>query len=602
MGVQKYGKQFPAGTSRLDMELWCLRHDKRADNEGGRLSSFDHFKNATDIIFNNPESTRKHVWHDWSEKNIKAFLGNREPKRFLGVAGASSGGKSNDAALFCIIMYLSGPTETLCVLTSTTLKTAGHRIWKAAREYWSQVEFFFNQQGAPIPGKAVHSQKEIRGLTKTGEFWDGSGLCVIAADKAAGEESGSKLKGMKAPEVPQIGGMFILVADELPDLSYNVVSIAYSNLINNPQFVMIALGNPDLKLDSFGRFCTPKDGWPSVKGKLEWDTLRGRVICYNNEENPRVIEEDDLTPAQKKNHIPKCHWMPGRAEMQAAERDFGRNSRKYCGMYLGSWSDEKDAGCVYSETELMGSEDNVDWDNDSPRHFASGLDSSFTTGGDRSVAVEGICGRVKGQKVLLVTGYKVFDMEDGVQLAPSHQIVQQWRDRSIEKLISPSATGFDNSGAGLAFGHIVDMEWSPTVKKINFGGAPSGRKYSLEGDTKLEFSNRVSELWIQPKQYFRHSQIRGLSPEIVQELVVRRYRDKGDGAKLCVERKTDYKSRTGSSPDLADAFCVLVDVCIQNGWLDSVEEKAIIQRAHSKFTENRKKFGFRTRKTKQLKF
>jgi hypothetical protein len=38
-----------------------------------------------------------------------------------------------------------------------------------------------------------------------------------------------------------------------------------------------------------------------------------------------------------------------------------------------------------------------------------------------------------------------------------------------------------------------------------------------------------------------------------------------------VEEKTDMKKRLGKSPDLADTFCILVEVAILNGFLDISE-------------------------------
>jgi hypothetical protein len=195
----KYGMEFPAGTTRLEQELWCMRHDTRGDYEGGRLSSFDHYKNAVDIIFNGKDSTRRHVWHEWGEYMIKEALAGREPQRFLGVAGSSSSGKSDAFGLYAIIMYLSAPTETLCLLTSTTIEMAKLRIWKSVREYWSQVEHYFKQQGAETPGKAVHSKCVIRGVDVSGEITDTCGLRLVAADKQKGEEATSKVMGAKAP-------------------------------------------------------------------------------------------------------------------------------------------------------------------------------------------------------------------------------------------------------------------------------------------------------------------------------------------------------------------------------------------------------------------
>lgn len=623
--LKKYNRKWPPNVSALDIELFCLRHDPRGDWEDGRLDSFSHYKNAVDIIFNNKDSTRHHIWNEWGELMVREALSDREPKRFLGVAGASSGGKSDCFGLYAIIMYLSAPTETLCLLTSTTIEMAKGRIWKAVKEYWSQVEYYFDQKGAISPGKSVHSKCVIRGLDAQGEITDASGLRLVAADKQKGEEATSKVMGAKAPsntalsDDPDVvarkiagalapgGGLCLLIADELPDLSANLLTVAYTNLINNPKFQMIALGNPNLKLDPFGKFCEPTDGWTSVAHEpSSWLTPRGKVIRLDAEISPRIKEEQNWDAKDRAKKSPKCFWMPSQAVMDAAKETYTATSRYYYRMYKAMWCSDKAPNAIYSESELMKASgtDEPEWDNPEQLTRICGLDSAFTSGGDRSPSIEALCGRVKGAWHLHIVCINEIPIDDTRDMAPSHQIVINWRNMSVDRGISPQCAGFDNSGAGIAFGHIVDMEWSPKVKKIEFGGSPSGRVISLNGDTKLEFANRVSELWVQPKPYIRQSQISGLPSSVMEELVAREYDENQSGHKLKIEAKKKMRTRTGKSPDLADSFVVLVDVAIQNRLLDSQEQKAILTRAQSEFRGKRKRFGMSStgRKSKKLKF
>lgn len=572
------------------------------------MSSFDHMKAAIDIIFNNPDSTRKFIWNPWAEREIKEFLqcpdeklreykerieaarckaspkitqgdpivyNKREDKFFLGVAGCASAGKSDPIAMAGIMMYLSNPTETLVLCTSTTVEMAKLRIWKAVREYWNQVENYFKSQNKPPPGKAVHSKCVIRGYDASGEISDITGLRLVAADKKKGEEATSGLMGAKVPGK----GLLLLIADELPDLAPNILTVAYTNLINNYQFWMVGIGNPNLKRDPFGKFCEPRDGWDSVKHEPdEWFTERGKVIRLDARRNPNLDRTDN-----------KYFWMPTQASIDACAKQYGENSRYYYRMFVGMWASDKAPNAIYSESELLPSctEEEPKWDYP-PTLIGVGLDSSFTSGGDRSVNVPGKFGVVNGKKHLHVLPYETLDIEDKKGLSPSHQIAQAWIHGCKTKGVPPRAAGFDNSGAGKSFGHIIDMDWSPNTKKIEFGGKASGRPYILDGDTQEEFYNRVSELWIQPKTYFRAGQITGMSPDIVDELVERQLHDTYSGAKLRVEEKKKMKGRIGKSPDLADGFVILVEVGIQNGWLDSVEQKTILKRADAVFQEKRK--------------
>ena len=606
-----YGLALDPNSSALNVELFCLRHDQRKDGEGGRLTSFEHYRNAVDLIFNNEGSIRRHVWSEESVKLATEFLGGRDPKMFLGVAGNSSSGKSDSLGLFCIVMYLSSPLDTLCVLTSTTLEMAKQRVWKAVREYWNQVERYFKSIGSKVPGNPVHSKGRIRGLDHSGEYCDATGLVLVAADKQKGDEATSKLMGAKAPGQ----GLLILGADELPDLSPNILVVAYTNLINNYQFWMYGLGNPNLKLDAHGKFCEPKAGWESISdAPMEWETERGKCIRFDAELSSRIREEESFTPLQlRKGRKTKYFWQPSRKVIDACAKQYGRSSRYFKRMYEAIWSNAKSINAIYSENELLraSSSDEPAWDNASAVVPISGLDCSYTSGGDRSVAVWGICGTVGGVKHLHVTGDSLIIIDDKKELAPAFQVASQWRRECIKRGVRPKAGGYDASGTGVAFKSIMEMEWSTEVRGINFGGAPTDRVHRLDGVSKEDFANRVSELWIQPKEYIRgsrdgegefHSQITGLTPEIIEELVNRQYDDQGEGRKLKVEKKRIMKMRTGKSPDLADSFVILLEVAIMNGWLDSAEQKQVLRDVNRRWTQQKKKLKFKARSGRNLRF
>jgi len=602
MPTVQYGKSFPDSMSKLDIELWCLRHDKRKDYEGGRLSSFDHFKNIVDMVWNRKESVRKHVWHEWGEWFFKEALGQRESRRFLGVAGCGSSSKSDSAALYAIIMYLSAPMDTTVLLTSLTLETAKSRVWKCVKEYWSELERYFAENKALAPGKAVHSKCRIRGIDRGGGFTDETGLILVPADRQKGEDATSKLQGVKAPGK----GFMLLVADELTDLAQNVLTVAYTNLTYNYEFQMVALGNPNRKLDPFGRFCTPKKGWDSIADEPdEWETERGKVIRFNAEKSPRILEEESWPADQVGKKQPKCYWMPAQADLNAIARDYGAKSLYYYRNVKGMFCFDKSPNALYSEGELITASEQSPpaWDSPHSLVAVSGLDSSFTSGGDKSVNVIALCGLVNSKPHLHVIANETIDIDDKKHLAPSHQVVEAWKESCEKHGVAAKNAGFDGSGAGVSFGSIVQMAWSPQVIPILFGGKPSGRNMGLNSVTDEEYANRVSELWLQIKPLLREKQITGLTDRIVEDLISREYDKNMEQRKLKIEKKSETKKRINRSTDDADAFLIAVEVAIQNGLLDSIEEKTIIRREQTKWRQN--KSGLAARfgkfKTRQLR-
>ena len=85
----------------------------------------------------------------------------------------------------------------------------------------------------------------------------------------------------------------------------------------------------------------------------------------------------------------------------------------------------------------------------------------------------------------------------------------------------------------------------------------------------------MAQLWCQPKPLVREGQVLGIPREVVMELCQRKFSDKQTSGKVYIEKKDDMKKRTGQSPDLADAFCILIEVAILNNLLDIEEVKKV---------------------------
>jgi hypothetical protein len=145
----------------------------------------------------------------------------------------------------------------------------------------------------------------------------------------------------------------------------------------------------------------------------------------------------------------------------------------------------------------------------------------------------------------------------------------------------------DNTGAGTPFGHIVDMEWSPAVMKVNFQGKASDRTVVFRNED-VGFYNKNSELWIQPKEFIRANQISGISKEMMAELVDREYHDK-EGRLLRVESKEEAKKRLKRSPDLVDAALLVIEKAVSLGMLRSEEVRQVAKMANSGWALSRVK-------------
>jgi len=152
-------------------------------------------------------------------------------------------------------------------------------------------------------------------------------------------------------------------------------------------------------------------------------------------------------------------------------------------------------------------------------------------------------------------------------------MINQLRELCQFHGIPPQCTGFDETGGGVVFGQWLRSNWSHAVKGVKFGEKPTDRRPDSTNESTV-YKNRVTQLWVQPKAMVRQGQIRGIPQDVVDELCQRKWHPRNHTGKVtCVEEKKDMKKRTGKSPDLGDTFCILVEVALENGFLDTVEIK-----------------------------
>lgn len=586
MSVEKYGKLFPEGTTELDIELWCYAHDDREEGERGRLTRWDHFRNAVDMLWNGPESNRRVIWNKWTERMLKAMI----YEKYVGLAGAGSSGKSDSAAVFAIVEWMSAPTETLFLVCSTTLKGARLRIWKSITELWNALESQWEARGVTGPGKMVQSEGHIKGMDATGRWSDGLGILLIAAGKDDEAQADKKLKGAKAPSTqdPLKGGRLRLIADEFSDLGMCVYTALVGNLSSNEDFKAIGMSNPGSKLTPFGKFVTPIDGWNSLSvGMEKWKTHLGVCLSFDSYASPRLTEEGGDQ---------KYTWMQSRADIERMKITFGEDSLEFWAQVRGMFCPTGMERTVWSEIELLNATPKVqahEWDAP-PRDFVAALDPAFVTGGDRAPIMWGECGQIKGVKVMNVLGYKIVQEAAGrsvnasgeeVDTTVSESTIDQFREHCEFHQISPKRAGFDATGGGVVFGQWLHTKWSHAVHGIRFGEKPVERRPDATNDEKI-YKNRVTQLWVQPKAMVRAGQIRGIPEDVVEELCQRKWHaTRHTGSCACVEEKVDMKKRLGRSPDLADTFVILVEVAVLNGLLDVQEIRRDDRRINQMFNQ-----------------
>lgn len=550
------GYEFPVGSSELEANLWVFgRGDVTPDKR------YDCLKRAIDLAFNCEGSIREVVWNDWTELILKELIGDWSNHQFLSLAGCSSSGKSDAVALYGLMSYWSRPTDTFFIVMSTTKLSARGRIWKSINQFWSQAI----EKGCP--GKLIDSDGYIKGVNAKGALTRNSGIVLMAAGGSEASTACKEIQGLKNPN-------FIVAADEFAYLGEGILRTSRQNLTSNERLTFCAMSNPDRISDAFGDISEPKNGWKSITEADErWETKYGICVRLNAEKSPRILNPHLVD--ERGRH--KYHWQPDQAlcDLVADERG-GRNSRGYYQFIKAFWCPDGATNSIYSEVEFLNSgaleQKEPEWD-DRPIVITA-LDESFSRDGDRSFCGFARLGRVNGRDHLHICYEAALEENVNNKSVPhTFQIVDQWQSLAGDFGVVPNHAIMDNTGGGVAFGHIVDKQWSPAVQKVNFQGSASDRKVVFRNQ-ETKFYNKNSELWIQPKEYIRSGQISGLSKETMAELIEREYHSK-EIKSLRVESKDEAKKRLKRSPDRADVFNMLIEKAITLGKFRSEEVRNV---------------------------
>jgi|TARA_R100000458_G_C8273733_1_gene248605 hypothetical protein len=489
------------------------------------------------------------VKHPWAESMIQAVIQNK----YVSIGGAASSGKSHTMAAWGILNWLAAPRDTLVLLTSTTLREARKRIWGSVISLLTVLE------GAPF--KIRDSIGNVAYVNENGTLIEKAGLSLIAAERSKTREAVGKFIGIKQKNV-------ILIADELSELSTAILQAGLSNLSKNPSFSLVGLSNPASRWDAFGEWSEPAQGWDSIDPNIDetWKTKWGGLYKrYDGERSPNIIAGETVFP-----------WLPTEEKIEEDKALLGQESRGYYRMVRAVFFDSDETDGVYTDAELVksGAMGSIEWEG-TPTPIA-GCDPAFTNGGDRTILYTGHVGYDKSGQFVCQLGEAIALTDDATNKAVprSYQIVQQIKDECNKRKILPANLGIDSTGAGSPLADILAAEFGDDILRVSFGGKASDKRVST--NSKLVgnelYVNRVTELWFVGKEFCRTNQLFGITNELAQEVVGRKYdMVKGSTLRMKLESKPDYKNRLGKSPDLADAAFICIDVARQRHGLVAVE-------------------------------
>jgi hypothetical protein len=558
--ISKYGAQWPAGTSALDIEIACIRKGgKWKGKSGGECGAglFDHYRALQDMIW--PHLDR----HRWSDLCLKEQAANKVTV----LMGAASCGKTHEAAKFALAYYFCWPDETIVLISSTDLRGLELRVWGEIKMLHEQAITRFPK----LPGELLESKHAITTDTidEDGDTRDlRKGIIGIPCIQGGKFVGLGKYSGIKQKRV-------LLIADEAQFMGSSFLS-AFSNLDKNENFQATVLGNPSDVLDPLGRAAEPKDGWTShmEPTKTEcWDTrfMNGRCVNLVGTDSPNFDY-----PADKPTKFP---YLISRQKIETTAAFFGKDTLEYSSQCIGSMRVATMSRRVVTSDlcRKFNASAPVVWSG-RPRTKVYAVDAAY--GGDRCVGGYVEFGEVLGGKIVVhCQRPKIIPISVRSGESPEDQIAAYAKDDCEREGIPPEKFYHDATGRG-SLGTALARVWSAQTNPVEFGGAATKRPVSLDmfvmdaatHARRLKrcdehYSKFVTELWFSIRYLIEAEQMAGLPTEVMEELAMREwYKVGGNGIeRIEVESKIEMKKRAGRSPDLGDWLAIAIEGCRRNG-------------------------------------
>ena len=512
----KYGIRSPVKIPDLELELYAFRN-RLQPNEGG-LGTFDHFRNATKMLW------PKMSWNPWLEAQVESLC----EHDYVGWAGCGASGKTFGATLFATVWWLANPSKTTVVLTSTTAKMIRKRMWANLQDLVRKSRGF--------PGNMVDSKMALQAIKGD----DRHSISAIAVAEGNTSKAVANIQGIHAERVMVI----IDEATDTPEAAFE----ACTNLSKGcREFKMLVIGNPASKYDPHGRFCTPAKGWRSVTIEDQhWLTERGMCRRFDGMKSPNISEGRTKYP-----------YLITHDQVLSAMRHEGEQSPTFWKYTRGFWSPDGMVKTVLSESLIETHTPTRKLTFTTNVQVVAGLDPGF--GGDRCILRFAKVGTANDKVSILFQD--IIHISVNAQLTePVHyQIANRVKEECTKRGVAPDKFGLDSSGEGGGLADILTREWG-VVHRTEFGGSPSTIPVSDEDNRPCNeaYDRKVTELWFSMRKWVVEERVGGMDIETLQEFCARMFDD--SKRKISVESKTVMKQRTGKSPDLADAATVLLDL------------------------------------------
>lgn len=490
-------------------------------------------------------------WHEWTERVVNTLC----EFSIVGFPGCSNSAKTFNVVSFACAWWLCDPLESSVTLVSTSKQSL-------RRRGWAEVSKVYGAFSSPRPGNFVDS----RMLWQAQKGDDRHAIIGKAVEEGPTQKVADDIKGVHTRRQ-------MVVIDEATSVPAAIYE-ACANLYSYPEeFILVLIGNPLNRLDQFGRFCEPENGWNSIGVETgEWDgkpqeAIGGRkphVTTFDAEKSPNIVE----------GKIVSKH-LPNKEKVEAARKNSGGGqSPLYWQNFRGFWPPEGLTKTVFTESAL-------DKHNGYGKHQFNGRNfriiGSFdpARGGDRPALRFGKLGEIiDGNWGIEWFPPTVVPIDSSSQNPIFYQLCEQVKRQAesfnvngIEYHCDPENFGIDATGSGSGCADILQRLWSPNVLRIEWGGGASEEPMSLENPrpAKEVVENKRVEMFFRTRDCLNSNQLRGVDKETAIELCAIEFDESGKRIKLMSKEDYKEKFRLGS-PDFADTGVMLTEVARIRGF------------------------------------
>jgi hypothetical protein len=497
---------------------------------------------------------------------VRKLLSRVREVQNLIVLGAAACGKSYGLISYLLLDWLRDPEYTEIKVISTT---GGH----AKAQSFSTLQRLYNTAIIQLPGIA---QAEMIGLDPKDRH---SAISMIAIPQ--GDQGVDTLRGFhpvpRKTLHPVFGAMsrvraFLDESEGIPHGVWSGVSNLLASAWGTESVKVMCASNPQDVTSKLAQLAEPPNGWTTIdldKDK-EWiSTERWHVLRLDGADCENVI--------QKKLVYPGFLTWDG---YQKFALEMGGQSPNYLTFGRGMYplSALQDTLIPYSLLEAV-----IGTFIFSGRTMGiAGIDLAFE-GGDRVVLFAGKYGKAVGFEALhghaviwrkpryVCQADQYYELPKEKTIALATSLEQRCKGLNIH----PDWTTCDRTGVGTGVHDALCENWSPMVRGVMWGSESGTRKILADDhDYAVEIYDGIDcELYARARKFFEFGFV-AIAPviqtgQLFKELSGRRYQpaSKGPSGKprIRLEPKKEFKKRLGWSPDIADAFVMMLHGAALNG-------------------------------------